>query len=82
MFHLLFYFLKDATTSVEESIVFEFHPPVLVNSMKIVTSAQVECSIKRKKNYEDNVEYELKELFSDDGYNENLGSMLDLNEKM
>ena len=82
MFHLLFYFLKDATTSVEESIVFEFHPPVLVNSIKIVTSAQVECSIKRKKNYEDNVEYELKELFSDDGYNENLGSMLDLNEKM
>ena len=82
MFHLLFYFLKDATTSVEESIVFEFHPPVLVNSIKIVTSAQVECSIKRKKNYEDNVEYELKELFSEDGYNENLGSMLDLNEKM
>ena len=74
--------MKDTSTSGEESIVFEFHPPVLVNSIKIVTSAQVECSIKRKKNYEDNVEYELKELFSDDGYNENLGSMLDLNEKM
>ena len=82
MFHLLFYFLKDATTSVEESIVFEFHPPVLVNSIKIVTSAQVECSIKRKKSYEDNDKDESDESFSDDGYKENLGSMIDLNEKM
>ena len=79
--HLLFYFLKDASTNGEESIVLEFHPPVIVHSIKIVTPAQVEYSIKTKKNYVDNDKDESEELFSDDGYNENLGSMLDLTEE-
>ena len=80
-FILYFDLFKNAITSGEESIVIEFHPPVFVNSIKILTSAQVECGIKRKMNYEDNAKDESEEIFSDDGYNENLGSMLDLYEK-
>ena len=66
----------------DDGIMIEFHPPLLVEAIKIVTSAQVECSINGKMEDTHIQENESEESILDEEYNENLCSMLDLSEKI
>ena len=69
-------------TTRNEGIVIEFHQPLLVEAIKIMTSVQVECSINTRIEDTHIQENESHENISDEEYHENLGSMLDLSERI
>ena len=66
----------------DDGIMIGFHPSLLVETIKIMTSAQVECSINGRMEDTHIQENDSQESILDEEYNENHFSMLDLSEKV
>ena len=66
----------------DDGIMIEFHPSLLVEAIKIMTSTQVECSINNRMEDTHIQENESQESILDEEYNENYCSMLELSEKI
>ena len=66
----------------DDGIMIAFHTPLLVDAIKIMTSAQVECSINGRMEDTHIQGNESQESILDEEYNENYCSMLELSEKI
>ena len=81
--HLILIMLQYTNTKEEKGIIINFHPPLFMSAIKIVTSAQIECKVDcNMKKIQTSTNEENEPSLYDNDFNENIGSLLNLSENL